>query len=97
MREVPESTFEIPCDLLLLAMGFTGPEEDLPGALGLHFDLSQVAPGIYGAILVLVVLLRPHGLAPGYLTAASVASSRWPPNRSRQTPIRYRASARRTG
>jgi len=27
LREVPGSTFEIPCDLVLLAMGFTGVED----------------------------------------------------------------------
>jgi glutamate synthase (NADPH/NADH) small chain len=32
------SDFEIPCDLVLLAMGFTGPETDLPAALGLELD-----------------------------------------------------------
>ncbi|MDX6658232.1 MAG: branched-chain amino acid transport system permease protein [Solirubrobacteraceae bacterium] len=37
----------------------------LPGKLGLAFDLSAISSGIYGAILVVVMLLRPHGLAPG--------------------------------
>jgi branched-chain amino acid transport system permease protein len=36
---------------------------DVPGALGLDFDLAQVASGIYGLLLVLVMLLRPGGLA----------------------------------
>ena len=35
----------------------------LPGAIGLDFDLSQVASGIYGLLLVVVMLLRPDGLA----------------------------------
>ena len=40
---------------------------DVPGRLGLAFDLSEVSSGIYGAILVLVMLLRPQGLVPcGY-------------------------------
>jgi branched-chain amino acid transport system permease protein len=37
---------------------------DLPSRLGFDFDLSQVASGIYGVILVLVMLLRPQGLIP---------------------------------
>ena len=37
---------------------------DLPGKLGLAFDLSAISSGIYGAILVLVMLLRPQGLVP---------------------------------
>jgi branched-chain amino acid transport system permease protein len=35
---------------------------DLPGKLGLSFDMSEVRPGLYGAILVVVMLLRPRGL-----------------------------------
>ena len=35
---------------------------DLPGTLGLDFDLSAISSGIYGAILVVVMLLRPRGL-----------------------------------
>jgi branched-chain amino acid transport system permease protein len=37
---------------------------DLPGKVGLDFDLSSVASGIYGLLLVLVMLLRPEGLLP---------------------------------
>jgi branched-chain amino acid transport system permease protein len=37
---------------------------DLPSALGLDFDLSQIASGIYGFLLVIVMLLRPQGLLP---------------------------------
>jgi branched-chain amino acid transport system permease protein len=37
---------------------------DLPGKVGLAFDLSAISSGIYGAILVVVMLLRPHGLVP---------------------------------
>ena len=36
----------------------------LPSRFGLDFDLSVIAPGIYGAIMVLVILLRPGGLVP---------------------------------
>jgi branched-chain amino acid transport system permease protein len=37
---------------------------DLPGKLGLGFDLSAISSGIYGAILVIGMLLRPEGLVP---------------------------------
>jgi len=37
---------------------------DVPGKVGLAFDLSEVNSGIYGAVLVLVMLLRPQGLLP---------------------------------
>ena len=36
----------------------------LPGEVGLDFDLSAISSGIYGAIIVLVMLLRPEGLLP---------------------------------
>jgi branched-chain amino acid transport system permease protein len=38
--------------------------DDLPGKVGLDFDLSAVASGVYGFLLVIVVLLRPQGLLP---------------------------------
>jgi branched-chain amino acid transport system permease protein len=37
---------------------------DLPRKVGLDFDVSAISSGIYGAILVVVVLLRPQGLVP---------------------------------
>jgi ABC-type branched-subunit amino acid transport system permease subunit len=37
---------------------------DLPGKVGLAFDLSAISSGIYGAFLVVVMLLRPQGLVP---------------------------------
>jgi branched-chain amino acid transport system permease protein len=37
---------------------------DVPGLVGLDFDLSEIAPGIYGFLLVIVMLLRPQGLLP---------------------------------
>ena len=37
---------------------------DVPGSVGLDFDLSEIASGIYGFLLVLVMLLRPEGLVP---------------------------------
>jgi branched-chain amino acid transport system permease protein len=36
----------------------------LPSRIGFDFDLSEIASGVYGAIIMLVVLLRPEGLAP---------------------------------
>jgi branched-chain amino acid transport system permease protein len=41
---------------------------DLPGKVGLAFDLSAISSGIYGAILVVVMLLRPQGLLPARAT-----------------------------
>jgi branched-chain amino acid transport system permease protein len=37
---------------------------DVPGTLGLDFDLAAVASGIYGFLLVIIMLLRPEGLLP---------------------------------
>jgi branched-chain amino acid transport system permease protein len=37
---------------------------DLPAKLGMEFDLSAISSGIYGALLVVVMLLRPQGLVP---------------------------------
>jgi len=37
---------------------------DLPARFGLDFDLSQISAGIYGVLIVLIVLLRPQGLLP---------------------------------
>jgi branched-chain amino acid transport system permease protein len=37
----------------------------LPGRLGLDFDFSVITSGVYGVVIVLVVLLRPQGLMPG--------------------------------
>jgi branched-chain amino acid transport system permease protein len=35
---------------------------DLPSSVGLDFDMSEISSGIYGFLLVLVMLLRPDGL-----------------------------------
>lgn len=35
---------------------------DVPSSVGLDFDLSAIASGIYGFLLLIVVLLRPAGL-----------------------------------
>ena len=60
LTEVPGSTFEIPCDLVLLAMGFVGPEKPgLVEELGLALDprgnvitrsdRSTNVPGVFAA------------------------------------------------
>ena len=36
----------------------------VPGELGLNFDLAAVSSGIYGFLLVIIMLLRPQGLLP---------------------------------
>jgi len=41
----------------------------LPRKAGLAFDLPLISSGIHGAILLFVMLLRPHGLAGDSLTA----------------------------
>jgi branched-chain amino acid transport system permease protein len=37
---------------------------DLPSRVGLDFDLSEISSGIYGFLLVIIMLLRPEGLLP---------------------------------
>jgi branched-chain amino acid transport system permease protein len=37
---------------------------DVPGTVGLDFDLSEISSGIYGFLLVIIMLLRPQGLLP---------------------------------
>jgi branched-chain amino acid transport system permease protein len=37
---------------------------DVPALLRLDFDLAQIASGIYGFLLVIVMLVRPRGLLP---------------------------------
>ena len=37
---------------------------DLPSKFGLHFQLTQVEYGIFGFLLVIMMLLRPQGLIP---------------------------------
>jgi branched-chain amino acid transport system permease protein len=36
----------------------------VPGYVGLDFDLSEISSGIYGFLLVILMLLRPEGLLP---------------------------------
>jgi branched-chain amino acid transport system permease protein len=37
---------------------------DLPGKVGLDIDLAEISSGIYGFLLVIIMLLRPEGLLP---------------------------------
>jgi branched-chain amino acid transport system permease protein len=37
---------------------------NVPGKVGLHFQLAQIEFGIYGFLLVIVMVLRPQGLIP---------------------------------
>jgi branched-chain amino acid transport system permease protein len=37
---------------------------DVPGQLGLDFDMTQITFGIYGFLLVIMMILRPQGLLP---------------------------------
>jgi len=39
--EIPDTDFEIKADLVLLAMGFTGPTKELPALLNLELDARQ--------------------------------------------------------
>jgi branched-chain amino acid transport system permease protein len=37
---------------------------DVPSKLGLDFDLAEISSGIFGFLLVIIMLLRPEGLLP---------------------------------
>jgi branched-chain amino acid transport system permease protein len=37
---------------------------DVPGKIGLEFDMTQISFGIYGFLLVIMMILRPQGLLP---------------------------------
>ena len=37
---------------------------NIPSHLGLDFDLAEFSFGIYGVLLVIMMLLRPEGLLP---------------------------------
>jgi branched-chain amino acid transport system permease protein len=55
---------------------------DVPSRLGLDFDLSQVASGIYGLLLVILMLMRPQGLvrarrAPGAALSRTASAAGW--------------------
>ncbi len=52
MAEIPGSEEELPCQLLLIAAGFLGPEDYVPDAFGLTRDARSnvaTAPGSYAA------------------------------------------------
>jgi len=49
---------------------------DLPRKVGLEFDLSAISSGIYGAFLVVLMLLRPQGLVPASRVAERRATLR---------------------
>jgi branched-chain amino acid transport system permease protein len=42
----------------------------LPRRVGLDFDFSAIASGVYGAVVVIVMLLRPSGLLPARLAVS---------------------------
>jgi branched-chain amino acid transport system permease protein len=48
-----------------------GVLDGLPAKVGLDFDPSSVSSGVYGLLLVVVVLLRPGGLVPERPTGAA--------------------------
>jgi branched-chain amino acid transport system permease protein len=64
--------------LLSLVNNYLLPEvlADIPDKLGLGFDLSAVKSGVYGAILVLVMLLRPRGLVPSLAASRPATDAR---------------------
>ena len=37
---------------------------DVPGRVGLEFDMTQISFGIYGFLLVIMMIMRPQGLLP---------------------------------
>jgi len=53
LEPIEGSEFEIPCELVLLAMGFLGPDASLPAALGLELDArGNVRTGDFGVTSV---------------------------------------------
>src|ERR687896_412445 len=46
---------------------------DVPGKVGLDFDLAEISSGIYGFLLVIIMLLRPQGLLPGRISPQRAA------------------------
>jgi branched-chain amino acid transport system permease protein len=41
-----------------------GPFHNLPSKVGLHFDLTELSFGIFGFLIVIMMVLRPQGLLP---------------------------------
>ena len=54
-------------------------QQRIPSKLGLNFQLSTVEFGVYGFLLVLVMVVRPQGLLPGAKTKARADRLRWRP------------------
>ena len=60
---VIESTHVVAAVLLSVLNNYLLPDVfyDLPARFGLDFDLSAISSGIYGVIIVVVMLLFPEG------------------------------------
>ena len=50
--------------------------DDVPGKVGLDFDLSAISSGIYGFLLVILMLLRPARAAAGAAPQDDLETSR---------------------
>ena len=64
----------------------------VPARLGIDFDLSQVSAGIYGVLIVVIVLLRPQGLLPeprptGMEKGPTASPARRPPAAARRATV----------
>jgi branched-chain amino acid transport system permease protein len=74
---------------------------DLPGNVGLEFDLSEISSGIYGFLLVTIMLLRPAGLVPARRPRSFAAAQTVPPDRGfhrrhRELDLRGRVARQRS-
>ena len=58
-----------------------------PRQCGLDFDLSAISSGIYGFLLVIVMLLRPEGLLPERRHRMAFAASRSPVDGGQLTSV----------
>ena len=47
----------------------------MPGKLGFEFDATQITFGIYGFLLVMMMILRPQGLLPERRRAMEMTDS----------------------
>jgi branched-chain amino acid transport system permease protein len=89
---VESGQFEFSFSLFILAMVVLGGLGSIPGVVVgavavslvnnylLHnhlFDLSAISSGVYGAILVVVMVLRPQGLVPARRRTGLAASGSW--------------------
>jgi branched-chain amino acid transport system permease protein len=61
---VDPTHFEISFSIFILAMVVLGGLGSISGVVVGAIILSAISSGIYGAILVVVMLLQPHGLVP---------------------------------